>query len=168
MQTAHVIYGPVAAGKSTFAIRLSSERNAVRFAVDDWMHTLFAPDLHAGIDMAWAMDRVARCQALIGSLGTQIHATGRDVVLELGLLREEDRWRTRASIEAAGHRSAFYFVDADPATRRQRVARRNAERGATFSFEVTPNMFEAIEKLFERPSAREHEHVAVTEKQRHG
>ena len=168
MQSAHVIYGPVAAGKSTFAIRLATERNAVRFAVDDWMHTLFAPDLRSDIDMAWALDRVARCQAMIGRLAHQILATGRDVVLELGLMREEDRARARASIEAAGHQVAFYFVDADVATRRQRVAHRNVERGATYSFEVTPGMFEAIERQFERPTAREHGHTVVMEAQRNG
>jgi hypothetical protein len=32
---------------------------------------------------------------------------------------------------------------------------RNVEKGATYSFEVTPQMFEAMEAFFERPSDEE-------------
>jgi predicted kinase len=42
--TAHLIYGPNAAGKSTYTRKLATQKQAVRFAVDDWMHTLFATD----------------------------------------------------------------------------------------------------------------------------
>jgi predicted kinase len=43
-QTVHLIYGLTAAGKSTYAKALATEKNAVRFAIDDWMHSLYSQD----------------------------------------------------------------------------------------------------------------------------
>jgi len=151
----HVITGPTAAGKSTYALRLAVDTNGVRFAIDEWMHALFSPDMPATMDMAWAMTRVLRCQAQIWSVARQILAAGNDVVLEPGLLRKADRDAFSAKVEAAGHCARFYFVDAELSVRRQRVLQRNAQKGATYSFDVTPRMFEAMEAYFERPSEDE-------------
>ena len=41
---------------------------------------------------------------------------------------------------------------ADMPTRRQRALDRNAEKEETYSFDVTPGMFEAMESYFERPT----------------
>lgn len=154
-RTVHVIYGPTAAGKSTFARDLVIQVKGVRFAIDEWMHAMFGADAPEKVDMAWAMPRVSRCQAQIWSVAQQILATGTDVVLESGLLRRADRSAAKARIEQAGYACAFYFVDADLAIRRQRVLHRNAEKGATYSFEITPPMFDAMESFFERPSESE-------------
>jgi predicted kinase len=152
---AHLIYGPTAAGKSTFARVLAAENNGVRFAIDEWMHALFAADMPETLEMAWALTRVARCQAQVWSIAKQILGAGTDVVLELGLFRANDRKAAVAEVEAAGFSMRLYFVDADLSLRRQRVLRRNAEKGQTYSFDVTPPMFEAMESYFERPSADE-------------
>jgi hypothetical protein len=75
--------------------------------------------------------------------------------LELGLLRKTDRESIKVKVEKSGHIAVFHFVDADLPTRRQRVLDRNAEKGETYSFDVTPAMFEAMEHYFERPSDSE-------------
>ena len=155
LQTAHLIYGPTAAGKSTFAQKLAVQANGVRFAIDEWMHAMFGCDVPSSMDMAWVMPRVARCQAQIWSVAEQILGTGTDVVLELGLLRRIDRAAIKAKVEQAGYVAVFHFVDADLATRRERVHRRNVEKGETYSFDVTPEMFEAMELYFERPTETE-------------
>ncbi|MDF3831416.1 ATP-binding protein [Cupriavidus basilensis] len=154
-QTAHLIYGPTAAGKSTFARKLAVQANGVRFAIDEWMHAMFGSDVPSSKDMAWVMPRVARCQAQIWSVAEQILGTGTDVVLELGLLRRADRAAIKSKVEQAGHVAVFHFVDADLAIRRERVLRRNIEKGETYSFDVTPVMFEAMESYFERPTESE-------------
>jgi predicted kinase len=151
-RTAHLIYGPTAAGKSTYARALAAETRGVRFAIDEWMHVLYSADMPARMDMNWAMTRVSRCQSQVWSVVRQILAAGTDVVLELGLLRKEDRDAVKVKVENAGHAASFHFIDADLAVRRQRVLRRNAEKGETYSFDVTPKMFEAMEAYFERPS----------------
>lgn len=167
-QTVYLVYGPVAAGKSTYARQLSAEKNAIRFAIDEWMHALFGEDKPEKMEMAWAMQRVARCEARIWSTCTQILASGRDVVLELGLMREKDRDRVKCLVEAAGHMVVFYFVDAEREVRQQRVLRRNAEKGDTYSFEVTPAMFDAMEMYFERPTENELRHsTKILEEMKH-
>ena len=155
MATAHLVFGPTAAGKSNLALQLASERNAVRFAVDEWMHELFAPDALTPLEMAWVLPRVARCQSRIWATCVQILASGRDVVLELGLLRRADRQRVQALVEAARHQPVFRFVDAERAVRWQRVLQRNQDKGPTHSFDITAPMFEAMEQFFERPDAAE-------------
>lgn len=154
-QTVYLIYGPTAAGKSTYAQALAIETNAVCFAIDDWMHSLYGDDKPERMDMAWIMPRVARCQHRIWSTCLQILASGTDVVLELGLLREMDRDRMKSVVEEAGYAVSFSFVDADLEVRKQRVMRRNTNKGNTFSFNVTPAMFDAMETYFERPTERE-------------
>lgn len=158
--TVHLVCGPTAAGKSTHARRLAAEHGAVRFAIDDWMHQLFSDDRPARLDLAWVTARVARCQQLIWATCTQILATGTSVVLEMGLLRAADRQRMHSWVEAAGCQTRFHFVDADRATRWQRVQQRNAEKGNTYSFEITPAMFDVIEQVFEPPSAQERAHAS--------
>src|SRR5215831_5443961 len=53
--------------------------------------------------------------------------------------RVDDAFRARA--QSAGHRVKLHFVDAPRDVRIDRLARRNVERGETFTFEVTPAMF---------------------------
>jgi predicted kinase len=154
-QTVYLIYGPTAAGKSTVARQLAARHKAVRFAIDEWMHSLFGPDTPEKMDMAWVVPRVARCQARIWATCEEILASGRDVVLEMGLLRRQDRDRMQSQVEASGHTAALCFVDASLATRRQRVLHRNQQQGDTYTFQITPTMFDAMEHIFERPAADE-------------
>ncbi len=76
-------------------------------------------------------------------------------MLEFGLLREQDRDRMQSMVEEVGHKVSFSFVDADLQVRKQRVLQRNMEKGDTYSFNVTPAMFDAMERYFERPSQSE-------------
>jgi hypothetical protein len=70
-------------------------------------------------------------------------------------MREKDRDRVKAPVDLAGHDISFCFVNADREVRRQRVLRRNIEKGETYSFDVTPAMFDATEMYFEPPTERE-------------
>lgn len=154
-RTVHIIFGPVAAGKSTYAQKLSTQKNAVRFAIDEWMHSLFGEDKPQKMDMTWAMSRVQRCQTTIWLTAKRILASGRDVVLELGTMREADRDRVNALVASAGHTAIFHFLDAPREVREQRVRQRNIEKGGSYSFEVTPAMFNAMEMYFEPPTEKE-------------
>jgi len=44
--TLNVIFGPCAAGKTTYAHALALRERAVRFVLDEWGARLFGPDLH--------------------------------------------------------------------------------------------------------------------------
>jgi predicted kinase len=60
--TWHLITGSTGAGKSTLARELVQCHNAVRFAIDEWMNTLFWQDCPEKNDYPWAIERVRRCR----------------------------------------------------------------------------------------------------------
>lgn len=49
--------------------------------------------------------------------------------------------------------------------RKERVVKRNIEKGETYSFEVTPMMFDFMEKEFQRPTDDELERAIIVEQQ---
>jgi predicted kinase len=151
----HLVFGPVGAGKSTYARALATRERGVRFAMDDWMHELFAPDLSPMLDFAWVLARVRRCEQRIRATALEVLGAGTPVVLDLGLMKAVDRVAFRAWAAAAGHAVRDHFIHAPAPVRVERVRARNAARGETFSFEVTPAMFGLMEQLFEPPDATE-------------
>ena len=151
----HLVFGPVGAGKSTHARALAVREAAVRLAIDDWMHELFAPDLVDLRDFGWIMARVRRCEQRIRATALDVLRTGTPVVLDLGLMTAASRAAWRAWAADNGHALHDHFVDAPACLRAQRVRARNATRGETFSFEVTPQMFEFMEQVYEPPALAE-------------
>ena len=153
--TVHLIYGPQGAGKSTLARDLARQHSAVIFSIDDWMKELFLPDLPPAPGLDWLLQRTRRCEGQIWSLGQQVLCLGRDAVLDLGPLRREDRQRLRALVRGAGFDLQIHFAYAPLELRRQRVFSRNAERGETYSFAVSPEMFAFMEGAYEAPDEAE-------------
>jgi predicted kinase/uncharacterized glyoxalase superfamily protein PhnB len=153
--TLHLVVGPVGAGKSTFATRLAQDHRAVRLTLDDWMARLFRPDRPESDVVAWYVERAARCVDQIAAVADAIAPTGVPVVLEIGLLRREERQRFYRSVEDRGHPLVLHVVDAPREVRRERVARRNVERGPTFSMVVPPEVFELASDLWEPPDEDE-------------
>lgn len=155
----HLVVGPVGAGKSTFATRLARDHQAVRLTLDEWMARLFRPDRPASDVVAWYVERAARCVDQIAAVAEAITATGVPVVLEIGLLRREERARFYRRVAAAGRARVVHVVDAPRDVRREWVARRNVERGPTFSMVVPPEVFELASDLWAPPDEDEiHDH----------
>lgn len=159
----HLVFGPVGAGKSTYARALAARERGVRFAIDDWMHELFAPDPAPPMDFAWIMARVRRCEARIRATAADVLGTGTPVVLDLGFMKAADRATFAAWASALGHAARAHYVHAPTPVRASRVRARNAARGDTFSFEVTPPMFDFMEHWFEPPGAAELEAATVVD-----
>jgi predicted kinase len=151
----HLVFGPVGAGKSTHARALAARDGAVRFAIDDWMHELFAPDMTPALDFTWIMARVRRCEQRIRATALEVLGTGTPVILDMGFMKAADRAAFRAWAIEAGHAVHDHYVHAPAPVRAERVRVRNATRSETFSFEVTPMMFELMERIFEPPDAAE-------------
>jgi uncharacterized glyoxalase superfamily protein PhnB/predicted kinase len=97
----HLVLGPVGAGKSTFARQLAQQRSALRLTLDDWMTTLFSPDRPQTGLFEWYAPRARRCVEQIWKVALQLTARGEEVVLELGLLRREQREDFYALVAAA-------------------------------------------------------------------
>lgn len=162
MGTVHLISGLQGAGKSTYARRLADETGAVRFSIDEWMHQLYGPDLPQPLDVTWIMERVRRCEQRIWATASEVATAGGDVVLDLGFMTVASRTEFADLARASALPVQLHIVDAPRDLRRERVLARNAARGETFAFEVTPGMFDFMESRFERPTASERSESIVS------
>lgn len=151
----NVIVGPCGAGKTTYAHTFARREGAVAFILDDWMARMFGPDMPEPLQYEWMLERVARCEAQIWSTAAGVMAAGTPVIFDIGLMRKDDRARVRQIAEGAGLSLQWHFVDAPQAVRRERVAGRNVVRGEAFAIEVSPDMFEFIEGVYEPPEPEE-------------
>jgi predicted kinase len=149
--TLNVIFGPCGAGKTTYAHAFARRERAMAFILDDWMARLFGPDMPDPIEYEWMLERVGRCETQIWSVAAAAIATGTSVILDIGLMRRADRDRVRQIAEATDLPLVFHFVDAPQEVRRVRVANRNVVKGESFAIEVTPDLFEFIEGVYEPP-----------------
>jgi predicted kinase/uncharacterized glyoxalase superfamily protein PhnB len=145
----HLVVGPVGAGKSTFARQLARDRRALRLALDEWMAELFTPDRPETGRREWYVERRQRCQERMWTVARATADAGMDVVLELGLLRRDERERFYRVIEDAGFRLVVHVLDAPRDVRRERVMRRNLVQGETFSMVVPLEFFELASDLWE-------------------
>ena len=159
--TLHLIFGPIGAGKTTYAHALARREGAVAFVLDHWGAHLFGPDVQGPLDFGWMLERLGRCQALIWSTATAVLGAGTSVVLDLGLMRRADRERIRKMAEEASLSMQWHFVDAPQEVRRARVASRNDNRSETFVRETPPEMFAMLEAIYEAPTPAELEGAVV-------
>ena len=155
MGTVHIVFGQLGAGKSTYARELADSISGLRFSIDEWMADMYCPDTPAPLRLDWVMDRVQRCERRIWAVASEAARRGIAVVLDFGFIKASSRSAFRTLAEREGLAVQMHFVTAPMEVRRQRVMARNHERGATFSFEVTPAMFDYMENEFEAPSEKE-------------
>jgi predicted kinase len=127
----------------------------VAFILDDWMARMFGPDMPEPLQYDWMIERVGRCEGQIWATAAGVLATGTSVILDIGLMRKADRDRVREIAEATGLALQFHFVDAPAEVRRARVLDRNVVRGESFAIEVTPDLFDFIEGVYEPPEPEE-------------
>ena len=160
--TLHVIFGPCGAGKTTYAHALARREGAVPFVLDEWGARLFGPDVDGPLDFGWMVERLRRCNALIWSTATAVLAAGASVVLDIGAMRRQDRERINQMAQAQGLSAQWHLVDAPQEVRRARIAGRNTAKGETFVAEVTPEMFQILEDLYEAPTPAELECAVVS------
>lgn len=152
---AHVIFGPIGAGKSTFSLELSKQYNAIKFSTDEWFKNLFFDDMNGMPELPWTFERISRCETQIWSIAMQSINCGNDVIFDLGLQRLEDRERIKLKCEEMDVEYQFYCLVADKNIRKERVVERNNGTGDTFSFPVSPKMFEIADSMFEKPKEPE-------------
>src|SRR5260370_26862416 len=91
MPTVHLVCGPTAAGKTTYAIALASRVRAVRFSIEEWMANLFAADRPEPCPFAWTLERAHRCEGEMWKVADPIIAHNIHVVFDVGLARRDDR-----------------------------------------------------------------------------
>ena len=151
----HIILGPQGAGKTTYAKMLAEKVNGVHLSIDEWMWDLYGPDLPKPMNFTWIMKRVERCEKQIWLTAKKISKCGCPVILDLGFTKLEKRQLFTSMAKDNNISAQLHYIDAPHSLRRRRVLERNITKGETFSFEVTPGMFDFMEKEFERPTQQE-------------
>jgi len=151
----HLVCGSTGAGKTTYALALARQLGALHLSIDDWMVALFAPDMPQPPDWRWIDERVQRCERQIASTALQLGRLGVSSILDLGLLRADQRRRIAASAESGGAEIRLHFLDVRAAERWRRVSLRNDERGETFRLKVSRDMFDFIETMWQPPTPEE-------------
>lgn len=155
MNKLHIVFGPQGAGKSTYSKKMSAEVNGVHLSIDDWMWKLYGEDLPHPMNLKWIMERVERCEELIWSTSEKISKSGSEVILDLGFMKIKKRELFQSLAIEQNIPTQLHYIKADCSIRRKRVLERNAEKGETFSFEVTAGMFDFMETEFETPTEKE-------------
>jgi len=155
MQTIHLIEGPVGAGKSTYCASQAKRIGAVHIALDEWFFRLFTPDRPGTDVVRWYMQRKARLVDLIWNHALALAASGATPILELGLVQRQSRADIYRRAREAGVALRVCVLEASRDLRRERVARRNEEKGPTFSMVVSEAIFEMASDMWERPDDTE-------------
>ena len=161
MPRVHVIEGPVGAGKSTFAASLVPRIEGVHIALDEWFVRLFSSDRPAGNFVPWYLERKDRLLELIWDHSRRILSSGRDVILELGLIQRQQRSEFCQRIRNDGFEVVLYILDEPRDVRRERVRLRNTEQGSTFSMVVPDHVFEVASDLWEAPDDFEQSEITI-------
>ncbi len=153
----HIICGSTGAGKTTYALALADRIGGVRFSIDEWMRALFWMDSPQPLVPDWSIERVERCYAQIWATARRVAERGVPCVLDLGFSQKASRAHFAALAREARLGSQLHFLDVPSEARWQRVQRRNARQGGTreLDFEITRDMFDFVEGLWEAPDAEE-------------
>ena len=153
----HLICGSTGAGKTTYAVRLSDTLQGVRFSIDEWMAALFWMDTPQPLIPAWSMERVERCLTQIWAMAIQTAGRNVPCVLDLGFSQTHSRAKFAGLAKAAGLSVQLHFIDVPAEERWRRVQARNARKGETYqlAFDVTREMFDFVEGLWEPPTDAE-------------
>jgi len=149
MAKTFLLVGNTGAGKSTFATELATLENAHVFAGDEWMNTLYMMERPEPMTYQWALERTQRIEAQILTETKKLLGLGISVVLDLGFFARSQRQRVQQELAKSSDAIVIHYFNVDKATRWKRVEERNARKTDTFQFQVTKQMFEYCETLFE-------------------
>jgi predicted kinase len=155
MAQIHMIAGLTGAGKTTYARKLAKDIGGLRLSIDDWNANLFFMDRNPASDFNWFYDRVQRCGTQMREVAQQVLANGMPVIFDCGFTNRVERkiyfdWATGLRLPVNLH-----YIDVETETRWGRVQNRNTEQGDTFALEVTREMFDFMQNIWEAPTESE-------------
>jgi len=151
----YLICGATGAGKSTYSEALAQEVGGVRFSIDEWMQRLHNKDKPETGLFEWFYERVQRNCAQMRDVAERLVALETPAIFDCGLTNKAERDIFARWADEQGYSVALHFVDVPTETRWERVQKRNREQAETFQFEVTRDMFDFIESIWEAPDNSE-------------
>lgn len=160
MPTLHLISGLPCSGKTTYALGLRADANAVLFSLDRWLITAFGRYEIGAVGHEEHTRRVLACRDLIWDGASELLRRSVDVILDDGFFLRHHRVRHVALAAAVGARTKIHHVDTPLASLRPRLDARNAQL-PPFNFRIDPESLVVFAGLFEPPSTGEGAEVIV-------
>jgi predicted kinase len=151
----HLICGATGAGKSTYAERLAQHIDGVRMSIDEWLFRLHFADAPPELSYDFFYERVQRNTLQMRKLAHQLIRLRTPVIFDCGFTNKVERQIFYDWAAKYGYSTQLHFVDTATDLRWQRTQVRNAQKGPTFMFEVTRQMFDFIESIWQAPDADE-------------
>jgi predicted kinase len=143
MATAHLIYGFLGSGKTTFAKQLERDLAAVRFTPDEWMAHLFGDDPPESI----FQEKASAILDVMEPIWMRCLSLGLDVVLDFGFWRRAERDHVRERVEAVGAQARLYVLNCSDEEAWKRVDARNGSGHQ--SLYIAPATFRALKERVE-------------------
>lgn len=162
------ICGPVAAGKSTFAIELAMKKGALRITADEWVKNIFMTSERANIaemnesELAiWSADKHLKCYKQVSTLCKQLLDLDIGIVLDgySNTLSTRNKVRDLASKYNVEYR--LFSIECCTEKRYARLENRNKALDQ-HSVYVSDEMFELMNSYFEPPdSSQEYDFESI-------
>jgi len=153
--TAHLLYGFVGAGKTTFAKKLERELPAVRFTHDEWMARLYGqsprPEKFG--------EYYNRIVEVTWQVAVRVLELGSDVILDFGFWSRQSRDNARSRVETVGAKLKLYHVTCPEAIMRRRVLERSQDPPQD-SLWINEPAFELFKSRLE-PLGNDEEHIVI-------
>lgn len=151
-----LVTGLTGAGKTTYCNRFFEENRAKVYSIDNWMKKLYWEDMPKEPDMSWFVenqkwytDRIQRCEGMIKNEVIEFFDVGFDILLDLGFTSAKHRQLYIDLAKNHGVGIEVHHIDVNSKERWRRVQNRNSKKGDTYSMQVTKEMFDYIESIFE-------------------
>jgi len=150
-----LIVGNTGSGKTTYANQLKKKSKGIVFSIDKWNKTLFIKDKTKSDGLNWFLERIERSETLILDLVLQLKENNTDAILDLGLSKFKHREKFRVFAKIHNIEVKLHFLDISKNIRKERILKRNTEKGQAFEFEVSESDFNFMETWFETPTKEE-------------
>lgn len=160
MATLHLISGLPCSGKTTYAMALRADANAVLFSLDRWLITAFGRYDIAAVGHEEHTRRVLACRELIWDAAAELLRRAADVILDDGFFLRHHRVRHAGLAAAIGANVRIHYIDTPVDVIRRRLETRNAALPA-FNFYIDPGTLAGFSALFEVPSSDEGADVVI-------
>jgi predicted kinase len=141
--------GLQAAGKTTLARQLETNRPALRLTSDEWLHQLYPHLSPAELEPFRGT-----VEAVQWEVAERTLTLGRDVVIDWGLWSRKGRDQLRTRARELGARVVLCLLDPPREVLWNRLAQRNAHLPAGVFANTEADLDRAI-RIFERPAAEE-------------
>jgi predicted kinase len=144
MATAHLLYGHIGSGKTTFAKRLERDIFALRLSPDDWMVRLHGHNPPADRYREFE-DQI---KSIMWEIAIRLLQKEMGVILDFGFSSRASRDEARARIAEVGGEARLYHITCLKSVSRRRVLKRTQQlpEGAMY---IDENAIEIIQSRFE-------------------